>query len=53
MQIEKLTDEQIADLEEKVVKLVEVVQSWHQTGIPEKTILVLLSHYTWSPTENH
>lgn len=47
--MEKLTEERIAELEEKVVHLQEVLESWRQTGMPEKTLLILLNHYTGIP----
>ena len=47
--MDKLTETRLAELEEKVIKLQEVMQSWRDTGIPEKTLLVLLNHYTSVP----
>ena len=44
-----LDERRLGELEEKVSKLQAALQSWRDTGFPEKTILVLLSHYTGVP----
>lgn len=47
--MDKLTEDRLAELEAKVFQLTEALQSWRDTGLPEKTILVLLNHYTEIP----
>lgn len=47
--MDKLTEERIAKLEEQVMVLHDTLASWRQSGIPEKTLVVLLSHYTKVP----
>lgn len=47
--MDKLTEERIAKLEEQVMVLHETLASWRQSGIPEKTLVILLSHYTKVP----
>jgi len=42
-------DEKLAALEEQVCQLQEAVNFWRQNGFPEKTILILLNHYTKVP----
>lgn len=46
---EPLTQERIAKLEEQVLVLHDTLASWRQAGMPEKTLIVLLSHYTKVP----
>lgn len=46
---EPLSEERIAKLEEQVLVLHDTLSSWRQAGMPEKTLLVLLSHYTKVP----
>lgn len=41
--------DRLEDLEERVVKLQGELGFWKKAGIPEKTIVVLLSHYTKVP----
>jgi hypothetical protein len=46
------TEEQnarLADIEESIGKLRSEMDFWRQTGIPEKTLLILLNHYTKVP----
>lgn len=45
----KLTEEQVALLTENVEKLQGVLDSWREVGIPRKTLVILLSHYTKVP----
>jgi hypothetical protein len=47
--MDKLTKERIAKLEEQVMVLHDTLASWRQSGIPEKTLVILLSHYTKVP----
>lgn len=47
--MDKLTQERIAKLEEQVLVLHDTLASWRQSGIPEKTLVILLSHYTKVP----
>jgi hypothetical protein len=47
--MDKLTGERIAKLEEQVMVLHDTLASWRQSGIPEKTLVILLSHYTKVP----
>lgn len=44
-----LTEERIAKLETQVKVLHKTLASWRKAGIPEKTLVVLLSHYTKVP----
>ena len=46
---EKITEEQIEKLRSQVEVLHETLASWHRAGIPEKTLIVLLNHYTKVP----
>ncbi len=39
----------LAKLEEQVKTLQKTLASWKNAGIPEKTLVVLLSHYTKVP----
>ena len=40
---------QVAKLEGQVKTLQKTLASWRKAGIPEKTLIVLLSHYTKVP----
>jgi len=44
-----LTEQRIAKLEDQVKILHKTLASWRKAGIPEKTLVVLLSHYTKVP----
>jgi hypothetical protein len=44
-----LTEQRIEKLENQILVLHETLASWRQAGIPEKTLVVLLSHYTKVP----
>jgi len=44
-----LIDQQVAKLEAQIKTLQKTLVSWRKAGIPEKTLVVLLSHYTKVP----
>ena len=44
-----LTEQRIAKLEAQIKVLHKTLTSWRKAGIPEKTLVVLLSHYTKVP----
>ena len=44
-----LTEQRVAKLEAQVKILHKTRASWRKAGIPEKTLVVLLSHYTKVP----
>lgn len=44
-----LTEERITKLEKQIKVLHTTLASWRKAGIPEKTLVVLLSHYTKVP----
>lgn len=41
--------QRIAALEEKVALLQHELNAWHQAGIPQRTLVILLAHYTKVP----
>jgi hypothetical protein len=44
-----LTEQRIEKLESQIKVLHKTLASWRKAGIPEKTLVVLLSHYTKVP----
>tara|TARA_R110002126_G_C10472295_1_gene501201 strand:+ start:1664 stop:1885 length:222 start_codon:yes stop_codon:yes gene_type:complete len=46
---EPLTEQRIKKLESQIKTLHTTLASWRKAGIPEKTLVVLLSHYTKVP----
>jgi hypothetical protein len=44
-----LTEQRIEKLEAQIKVLHKTLASWRKAGIPEKTLVVLLSHYTKVP----
>lgn len=44
-----LAEQHIAKLEAQIKVLHKTLASWRKAGIPEKTLVVLLSHYTKVP----
>ena len=46
---EPLTEQRIKKLETQIKTLHNTLASWRKAGIPEKTLVVLLSHYTKVP----
>jgi hypothetical protein len=44
--IDPLTEKRIKKLETQIAVLNKTLASWRKAGIPEKTLVVLLSHYT-------
>jgi len=49
MATETLTEKRIKKLEKQIQVLHDTLASWRKAGIPEKTLVVLLSHYTKVP----
>lgn len=47
--IDPLTEKRIKKLETQIAVLNKTLASWRKAGIPEKTLVVLLSHYTKVP----
>ena len=47
--IDPLTEKRIKKLETQIAVLHKTLASWRKAGIPEKTLVVLLSHYTKVP----
>ncbi len=47
--IDPLTKKRIEKLENQIAVLNMTLASWRKAGIPEKTLVVLLSHYTKVP----
>ena len=45
----KLGEKQVAKLEEDITRLQIALRSWKDVGIPEKTLVILLNHYTKVP----
>jgi len=44
-----LTEQRVEKLESQIKVLHKTLASWRKAGIPEKTLVVLLSHYTKVP----
>ena len=49
MSMDKLTEQRIKKLERQIKTLHDTLASWRKAGIPEKTLVVLLAHYTKVP----
>jgi len=47
--IEPLTNQRIKKLETQIKTLHDTLASWRKAGIPERTLVVLLAHYTKVP----
>lgn len=47
--MDPLTEKRIKKLETQIAVLNKTLASWRKAGIPEKTLVVLLSHYTKVP----
>lgn len=47
--MDKLTEQRIKKLEKQIKVLHDTLASWRKAGIPEKTLIVLLAHYTKVP----
>ena len=47
--MDKLTEQRISKLENQIEMLHKTLASWRKAGIPDKTLVVLLSHYTKVP----
>ena len=47
--MDPLTEKRIKKLENQIAVLNKTLASWRKAGIPEKTLVVLLSHYTKVP----
>lgn len=47
--IDPLTEKRIKKLETQIAVLNKTLAGWRKAGIPEKTLVVLLSHYTKVP----
>jgi hypothetical protein len=47
--IDPLTEKRVKKLETQIAVLHKTLASWRKAGIPEKTLVVLLSHYTKVP----
>lgn len=45
----KLTEERVVALTKNVENLQAALDSWKEVGIPRKTLVILLSHYTKVP----
>ena len=45
----KLGEKQVAKLKEDITRLQIALRSWKDVGIPEKTLIILLNHYTKVP----
>ena len=49
MMAKPLIDQQVEKLKAQIKVLHKTLASWRKAGIPEKTLVVLLSHYTKVP----
>lgn len=49
MALGEVDQARLAQLEEDIVRLQEQIEFWNQSGIPRRTIVILLSHYTKVP----
>jgi len=49
MTTKTLTEQRISKLENQISVLHKTLASWRKAGIPDKTLVVLLSHYTKVP----
>ena len=49
MTAKKLKQAEVEKLEESVEQLRETLESWQDAGIPRRTLVILLSHYTKVP----
>ena len=49
IKIDPLTEKRVKKLETQIAVLHKTLASWRKAGIPEKTLVVLLSHYTKVP----
>lgn len=49
MKLEPLTEQRVKKLETQIKTLHKTLASWRKAGIPEKTLVVLLSYYTKVP----
>ncbi len=47
--MDKVTEQRIKKLEKQIKVLHDTLASWRKSGIPDKTLVVLLSHYTKVP----
>ena len=47
--MDPLTEKRVKKLETQIAVLHKTLASWRKAGIPEKTLVVLLSHYTKVP----
>lgn len=45
----KLNEEKVVALTKNVERLNEALESWRNAGIPRRTLVILLSHYTKVP----
>lgn len=45
----KLDEEKVVALTKNVERLNEALESWRNAGIPRRTLVILLSHYTKVP----
>lgn len=49
MTAKKLKEAEVKKLEESVEQLRETLESWQDAGIPRRTLIILLAHYTKVP----